>query len=171
MFWCISLNSKKVLQSTGSQCKAEYKSIQISRRYCVISITGNQKCLLLYLMKGQKTLDLEFQANFAIVFWPHSLWPAFHFTLMLKDFPARLQPSARHAVWSGPNLQKPYLQPTTSSATTKQTWTMADSLLYLQTGPKGAKSTSMPSWSQTPQESYGFLSLPSRVASCSHTWS
>lgn len=66
MFSCISPSSKKVLQSMGSQCKAKYKRIQISRRYCVISVTSNQKCLLLCLMKGGKTLDLEFQASFAI---------------------------------------------------------------------------------------------------------
>lgn len=37
-----------------------------SLEYCIISIPGNQKCLLLYLMKEGKTFDLEFQANLAI---------------------------------------------------------------------------------------------------------
>lgn len=37
-----------------------------SLEYCIISIPGNQKCLLLCLMKGGKTFDLEFQANLAI---------------------------------------------------------------------------------------------------------
>lgn len=91
-----------------------------SLEYCIISIPGNQKCLLLCLIKGGKTFDLECQANLAIfLLWPHSLWPAFHLTPMPEDFLARLQPSARHPVWFGPDLWKPYLQPATSPATTK----------------------------------------------------
>lgn len=130
--------------------------------YCIISITDNHKCLLLCLMKGGKTPDLEFQANFAIfVFWPHSLWPAFHFTLMLKDFLVQLAPSARHAVWSGPDLQQPYLQPATSSATTKETCTTSKQ--------KWEKPTGMPNWSQTPQEPPGFPCLLHGAASCPHT--
>lgn len=155
MFSCISLISKSVPQSPGGQYKAKHKRILVSRHYCVISTTDNHKCLLLCLMKGGKTLDLEFQANFAIfVFWPHSLWPVFHFTLMLKDFLVQLQPSARHAVWSGPDLQQPYLQPETSSATTKETSTTFDSLLYSkQKGEKPAgPDTWSQTWSQTPQE-------------------
>lgn len=50
----------------SSQCKTEYKRNLISRCYWIISITGNQKCLLLCLTKGGKTLRLEFQASFAI---------------------------------------------------------------------------------------------------------
>lgn len=66
MFSCISLSSHKVLQSRGSQRKAEYKRIQLSRKHCTISVTGNQKRLLPSLMEEGKTLDLEFQANFAV---------------------------------------------------------------------------------------------------------
>lgn len=87
MFSCISLSSKSVPQSPGGQYKAKHKRILVSRHYYVISTTDNHKCLLLCLMNGGKTLDLEFQANFAIfVFWPRRLWPVFHFTLMPKDF-------------------------------------------------------------------------------------
>lgn len=153
-------SQSQVLQSTSSQCKAEYRMIWILKLYCIISIPGNQNCLLLCLMKGGKTFDLEFQANLAIfVFWPHSLWPAFHFTLMPKDFLMRPQPGARHPVWFGPDLWKPYLQPETSSATTKETWATDGSLLYLHKGPRGAKPTSTPNLCQMAQECHGFLHL------------
>lgn len=170
MFSCIRLSSKSVPQSPGGQYKAKHKRILVSRHYCVISTTDNHKCLLLCLMKGGKTLDLEFQANFAIfVFWPHSLWPAFHFTPMLKDFLMQLQPSTRHGVWSGPDLQQPYLQPETSSATTKETCTIVDSLLYSE--QKGEKPTGIPNWSQTPQELPGFPPSAPWGSICLHTLS
>lgn len=66
MLSCVSLNARKVRQSLRSQCEAKHKRIQISIHYYVISIIGNQKCLLLCFVKEGKAVGLECQANFAI---------------------------------------------------------------------------------------------------------